>query len=322
MSNPFLFPKLRLTAPTLPPFLSDYEAIAEKLPSWSVRAEIMSKSPRHLYKYLRFDPDSEISVRNLRTMLVDSHLYLSDPADFNDPFEFKIRMVLDDDKTLKDFLSLIFRASHPNSNAPQSHIDKEIESAAQRIRKHPHEIFGALFETHAHGVHCLTPHAKSQLMWSHYGDSHKGICLQFRTSYDVKSFLAALPVDYCDDFPDFHIPSAPHTDTRTMMLRKGKAWEYEGERRIVIPDINERHLPFKAKALTGLILGSRFPNCNLGSIQKMLNEREEKGHPCVRVYRAQPHAGAYRLSIFKETPTTMEPDDHPETIPWVEIFER
>lgn len=322
MNKPVMLPKLKLSAPKLPAYFQDCAAVAKKLPSWVVRASIMQRHPRHLYNYLRFDSNSKESLRNLRTMLVDSKLYLSNPADFNDPFEFKNKLVLDDDEVLKRFFGDIFRRTHPNSGQSNAAQDALIETMVDKAKTEGGKIFGALFDTRSHGVHCFTPQPKSQLMWSHYADSHRGICLQFRTSFDVATFLAANPVDYCDDFPDFHLPTAPPTDTAAMMMRKGTCWSYEKERRIVMLAIAEpRLLPFEPKALTGLILGSRFPAQHLPAIKEMLNERTDRGLPTVQLYQAEAQKSAYRLTVRKFESTSPNSGDNSGTIPWDSIFE-
>lgn len=315
-------PKLKLSTPALPEVLSKYDEIARKLPSWAVRSQVMSNYPRHLYNYLRFDSNATDSIRNVRTMLVDSNFYLTDPGSFNDPFEFKNRLVLDDDKTLRQFFEGIYRETHPNSVLSTGAMSALLDTMMRDIKADPPEIFGALFETHGHGVHCFTPDPKSQLMWSHYADSHRGICLQFRTSLDVPTFLAAGPVDYCDDFPDFHVPTAPQADTVAMMTRKGTVWSYEKERRITMLAINSRLLAFKPEALTGIILGSRFSDMHMPSIRQMLSERSERGLPSVRVYRAIAQPTAYMLSVRKLDSCPSIPRLSSGGIPWDLVFER
>lgn len=322
MNEPVMIPKLKLTAPELPPFLTEYAAIAKKMPSWGVRTALMGFYPRHLYNYLRFDSGSKDSLRNLSTMLVDSNLYLTDPADFNDPFEFKNRLVLDDDEVLKRFFSDILSVTYPNHRRSAAAQEALIDALVDQVKTDAGKIFGALFETHSHGVHCFTPEPKNQLMWSHYADSHRGICLQFRTSYDVPTFLAAGAVDYCDDFPDFHIPTAPQIETVAMMMRKGTSWSYEKERRIAMLAINSRLLPFEPRALTGLILGSRFPEKHLPAIQQMLRQRIERGLPPVQLYQAEAEKTAYRLIVRKFNSSPTNSGANSGVIPWDSIFER
>jgi len=296
--------------------------MVSNMPSWAVRKALMSGYPRHLYKYLRFDSTSKESLRNLSTMLLDSNLYLTDPAEFNDPFEFKCKLVLDDDEVLKRYFTTMCRETYPSYSKTSLALDVLVDTMVDQVKSTSGQIFGALFETQGHGVHCFTPEPKNQLMWSHYSDSHRGICLQFRTSYDLRTFRAAGPVDYCDDFPEFHVPTAPKEDTITMMTRKGTAWAYEKERRIVIAAINSRLLPFRPKALTGLILGGRFPEKHFPSITQMLKQRTENGLPPVHLYQAEPENSAYRFKVRSVGSPRAIPEPIPGAIPWDAVFER
>ena len=48
-------------------------------------------------------------------------------------------------------------------------------------------------------IYCLTPIPNNILMWSHYADNHKGICLEFDTS--IRLFGTAREVDYRETYP-------------------------------------------------------------------------------------------------------------------------
>lgn len=299
MTEPVMQPKVRLVEPKVPEELSVYEEFAKLLPAWSVRTALLSKHPRHLYNYMRFDSGSSDCLRNLGTMLVDSNFYLTDPAQFNDPFEFKNQLVIGSDDELRSFFGPVVDDTYPKQRLTPGEREAHIAEMIRAVKADPHGIFGALFETHIHGVHCFTPDGKHPLMWSHYADSHKGICLQFRTSFDVRTFLAALPVDYCDEFPKYRIPEAPQEDAIAMTMRKGTAWSYEGERRIVLSAIASRLLPFAPRALTGIILGTRFSPQHLPAIEELLRERESRGLPSVQIYEAKAEKTAYRLNVRK-----------------------
>ena len=50
----------------------------------------------------------------------------------------------------------------------------------------------------SHRIYCLTPHPDSLLMWAHYGDKHKGVCLEFDSTLH---FGRAYRVKYADNLP-------------------------------------------------------------------------------------------------------------------------
>jgi hypothetical protein len=55
------------------------------------------------------------------------------------------------------------------------------------------------------GVLCLCERADDILLWSHYGSSHGGLCLEFDAAAHPKTFPRLHPVRYQSDYP--HIPA-------------------------------------------------------------------------------------------------------------------
>jgi Protein of unknown function (DUF2971) len=84
------------------------------------------------------------------------------------------------------------------------------------------------------GLVCLSDSWQNPVMWSHYGDKHRGICLGF----DVCSSLL-IPITYElerlkireRDFSD-HNTSKQESAMRKCLSTKFKHWEYERERRL------------------------------------------------------------------------------------------
>lgn len=297
--NQYTFlPRVPLRAPEVPTKHKEYNSLAKESPSWRVRKQMLAGYPRQMYNYLRFDPSSPESMRNVRTMLVDSKLYLTDPTSFNDPFEFKTQVVVERD-LMRVQLGKMFDYGTQNLNRTPLQRELVIQGALKRISDDPSGALKQALQTDRHGVHCFTPVAKNLLMWSHYADSHKGICLQFTPAKDVATFICAHSVDYCDDFPSLRIPTVPPEDMRAMIMRKGKVWEYEAERRIVLLGISDRLMSFAPEALTAVILGCRFPEASVPAIKQMLNEREQRGFPPVSVYRTAARKNSYQLITHK-----------------------
>ena len=54
----------------------------------------------------------------------------------------------------------------------------------------------------ASGVLCLSECHDDILMWSHYGDSHRGICLEFKAT-NTALFGEAQRVKYAETYTDF-----------------------------------------------------------------------------------------------------------------------
>ena len=80
-------------------------------------------------------------------------------------------------------------------------------------------------------IYCLTPVPDSTLMWSHYGENHRGVCLEF--SVDDPIFGFAQEVTYLSSYPQWAPHSLMSTDQPPVLLTKSDDWEYEREYRII-----------------------------------------------------------------------------------------
>jgi hypothetical protein len=90
------------------------------------------------------------------------------------------------------------------------------------------------------GVLCLSSRYDSPLMWSHYGDQHRGICIEFdvsnlaagsirRVQYGESRELAASAVrDWLHDVASTAISEVE----RACLLTKSSEWRYEEEYRL------------------------------------------------------------------------------------------
>ena len=51
------------------------------------------------------------------------------------------------------------------------------------------------------GICCFSFNPKSILMWSHYTNNHKGVCLKFDYKQDIEGFRVSSPVEYVEEYP-------------------------------------------------------------------------------------------------------------------------
>ena len=135
------------------------------------------------------------------------------------------------DYTLENLKNKKLLASHPGTfNDP---FEFKFHQIGKNIQRNEIEQFIAEIENFK--VICLTDDPYNILMWSHYADFHKGICLGFY------NWGLTYPINYTDNFPtiDFRITDERQriTDIHTVLHTKSKVWEYEKERRIcLVPD--------------------------------------------------------------------------------------
>jgi endoglucanase Acf2 len=166
-------------------------------------------------------------------MLSGQSLRFSSRLDFNDPFDCRPYFQVDSSKDAKRKLHETLRA-HKVSPAKRLGIVNSLTNSGKDFIK---------FEaTHTHldktGVLCLTPYWDSALMWSHYADHHKGICVGFHSDTDV--FISANKVVYADELPTVTTPVTLNRKFYdNVFLTKAKCWEYEQEWRVIKSNMKE-----------------------------------------------------------------------------------
>lgn len=126
----------------------------------------MINDPDILYKFKRID---EYALKSLSTDL----LYFSSRAQFNDPldsnpcFEFDINS-----QELAQVLECLTERKGINPHR------LNIEVARDELEKK----FNGYLDTN--GILSMSARYDNALMWSHYADEHKGICLGYRRDFD------------------------------------------------------------------------------------------------------------------------------------------
>lgn len=148
---------------------------------------------------LKFCPINSYSL----SMIEQSELFFSAPANLNDPFEFK---------------------SFQTPNSVASTFTTGICSFSKSLHHIGLVDYGPLVVEFDDTV-------KNQLLWSHYASSHAGVCLVFDQLklYDgLKDFSDMQDVMYCESNQEL-----PKSQS---VRHKSSWWEYERELRFVLKE--------------------------------------------------------------------------------------
>lgn len=97
---------------------------------------------------------------------------------------------------------------------------------------------------------------KHPLMWSHYADAHRGICIGFRRD----SLPKTVRVRYPQRVPRLDPSLADEERTRAAFLTKRAAWAYEREWRLIGTNeasAGRSYVALPSGAITQVILGDR-----------------------------------------------------------------
>jgi Protein of unknown function (DUF2971) len=273
-----------------------------------MRFKIKERPRRFHYKYrpvVFHDPDdkakgySERSIDRLRQIIVNSRLYVSCPAEFNDPFD-----------TAADLIATGTEAQR-HERFDQWLLAHGVYDSAKRaelladLMARPPEAITAMFAPGMQnarkttGVISFAGNPRDTLMWSHYASEHTGVCFQFETARDFAILSRAVTGDYAEEYPVVNCIVNFQDGLGKMMMNKHPCWTYEDETRIIMDNEAGKYLPFRPDALRAIILGCRADSTVSLMIDGLLSERAAAGHPKLKVYRASMHGKKYELVIRK-----------------------
>lgn len=121
-------------------------------------------------------------------ILSSNSIYLPSPKQLNDPFEFSAKIKQDYDeherrvildivgKTRLGLIDEQLRSTNDNRN--------EMAKTEFYTNVASYELKGLLkYLYEFSGVTCLTDHHDDPLLWAHYADSHRGVCLVFNRTW-------------------------------------------------------------------------------------------------------------------------------------------
>jgi hypothetical protein len=252
-----------------------------------------------LYHYENFDAE------HLEDTLVDQRVHVSNPKNFNDPWDcypcFDTTRMTD-----PAFRARCIREVFPRipglPAARQQYYEAKLQADghffSEMLRTEFRESFrNTILERWR--VFCLTPHPDMSLMWSHYADKHRGVCLEFDARHAVIG--NAWQVQYSDALPMLDILALTGESAFRILVTKSPDWRYENEYRILardgeayevapLPITHNDFLSLPAGALTAVIAGCR---ANFDEIKALM----EKHAPGMPVKRAVQASDRYSLSI-------------------------
>lgn len=228
--------------------------------------------PVILYKYLslRTAADREHALGSLER----HQLWFSSRRAFNDPFDSRPAIDLSADKDTKinwmtnQYLKRGVCKSPEEAAARATEVIQETEGKDDRLSQDIESKVQAHLD--GIGILCLAATPSSLLMWSHYSDGHRGMCLGYRSCALHDMFDAARTVTYQSSRPAIAAwTDSQETKLKKALLTKGECWSYEEEYRI----LNAAHCDYLAEHdasnLTSVILGAKIDPAMRESIVKV-----------------------------------------------------
>lgn len=257
----------------------------------------LAPPPPALYKYRSLAPGA--ARDNTRDIIVNNRLWFAQASSFNDPFDSYPFFTLD--STPEQFEAYV-RHVVDKANTDASDIERE-RAFDYLMNLTPEQVSDQLqlaSGQHLQGlaVCCLSAVNDQVLMWSHYADSHAGVCLRFKTRPAVGDIPdMAYRVSYSADRPIVNraIAREDYDGLFDAMLMKADFWAYEQEYRLFRHDIlgGAGLESFAPDRLDGIIFGARCGADERAIVKRWVEERALE----VEFLQAVPDARQYRVRI-------------------------
>lgn len=260
-------------------------------------------------------------------MMVEDTLYFADPATFNDPLDTK--PTLDADLSNARLQKVLGGLVEERTKATMTEAAKTIrykgpktlEHIARQSRKaveqlladirynstnpdyehdNPEAVLLAgyieteLLRRYNRGVVSFAERAECPLMWSHYGDQHRGVCLGYsvpqdavadvyKIKYGGSRLVLASDVEAMLSGDE----SAQEKVDAAVLLKKAQAWRYEKEWRMLGLRGEQR----STLELEEVVFGMRCPAAVVFSVVQALSNRDRP----VRFYEIREQHGRFLL---------------------------
>jgi hypothetical protein len=234
----------------------------ENLPELVKLGIFQKQIPQYFFKYR--------TLESLEKILENNSLWFSNPLDFNDPFDCQI--VVEGNHTEEELKELIKRTvTSTVSDAQVAQLAKEAATAPEKWEKILNTSITNIMSRN--GVCCFAVNESNLLMWSHYSNSHKGVCLKFDALKDPDFFVFPLPVNYQSEYPNYNHLGDRQDILKSLILTKSDHWKYEEEQRVLKTNQVGLH-QFKKPALVEIIFGCR---CTEEDIKKYIDLAKSHG---------------------------------------------
>lgn len=205
-------------------------------------------------------------------MILFNDVYFSLPIEFNDPFDCNTipNLIYTEEEKEKYRFNLMNDVK--NTQEVFNSLGNDIEKTFEDGWKYTFNNIRNNLR-----IFCLSEVNNNVMMYSHYADSHKGICLEFKVT-DDPFWEEVEYVRYKNNVPDFH---PFHNDIKFIhkelieieTLIKSCTWSYENEWRIIKDGPYPMIHKFPSNILTSIIFGYQTSTEDKLFIQRIIEKR-------------------------------------------------
>ena len=254
-----------------------------------------------LYKFRSLDNEYDLEC------LTSHKLFYAKPNQLNDPHDLKIDYdfsLIDTEEKVIELAAFFYKGAMDSiANGTTDKRLPKFSLFVNFIRNKPSEVkefFNISIAKYDEkfGVICFSKNCMNTLLWSHYGGSHKGMAIGFKTSKLGLQVADGLlrGVDY-NKF--YHKISPIDYDSQDTLIKKlySKSidWEYENEVRIVKiytddSDEESRYLTVPLESIEEVVLGMYITQEHQDKIIKFCSENG------IKVYKIEKQHLSFELT--------------------------
>ncbi len=240
--------------------------IIEEEPSFIRRKD--KYLPRYLVKYRSVSEQAIDSLKN-------DTVWFDKPSKYNDPYDCSITITgeIVSNYMEQNIKELEAKTGKLDSMTKKMLYDFLFTGLIERLNEH---IQNSCL------ISCFSTEINSMLMWSHYGNSHKGFCLVYDISeVDANSMIRKnlYSVNYNQNKFDiaYYLDDTlnPEFPCIASLCWKSKEWSYENEYRIVLPctEVNCEPKLYNFIKPTQIYLGSKMNKEDKDRIENIALDR-------------------------------------------------
>ncbi|HHX67478.1 MAG TPA: DUF2971 domain-containing protein [Gallicola sp.] len=163
------------------------------------------------------------------------------------------------------------------------------------------------------GVASLTTSFNNPLMWSHYANSHKGICIEYDLSEELKNVESLksllIPVRYSNERVTIDYTLMDKIDSNNIVAKgkndilkffisglytKHDVWKYEDEWRSIIP-VKQGNRNIQLGKISALYLGNKMEEATTNMIINLIN-KSNNGLDEISIFKMVNDISDYKLN--------------------------
>lgn len=272
-----------------PQLISDLDALGIK----------MHNQALPVYKYT--------SVNTAKLIIENCSIRFTVPSVFNDPFEFSLDLFEFDisnqqcrEKFKRDLKMNQSLTRHERNKLVNQTTIAEYKTAYRKILNLQREL--SL-------VFCSSEKNDDILMWSHYADFHRGVCIGFYLpTLHEKLDCLTMKVNYVEEMHPKNFFSATHHEKSLTLMNwiftKSSCWSYEREVRSLIKNENDerniheigfQNIFLSPSQVCEIYFGMNTSDVDIADIKVLL---KKKGFHILKIGKMEAERGRYSLKPF------------------------